>query len=362
MQYQLKTRQICFFLIAFMSLSKIFVLPSLLSDTAGEDLWISALFNIAIDLLTLIAIIYACKKTKCDFFTLLESNIGKVGAKIVLALYFVYFLFKSILPIFEQKEYVELTLYTLKPNVLYFLPFFILAFYICTKKIRVLGRISDVLWLITINGIVTLFALSLNNADFSAILPIGAQGFSNIASGTYSALNKFGDCVYVMFLIGQFEYKNKDGLKIVLSFLVSAFIILAFMIIFYSVFTSIAFRQRFAFTEISKYSTVINNLGRFDYIGIILILFSNVFALTLPIYFCTRTLNRLFAIKNAFISPAIIIGLLLVLVVFFGQFIVSIENFIVVIAGPFFFIMSNVFPILICIFSKKGVKNSYEKG
>lgn len=353
MKFQLKTRQICFFLIAFTPITKFFILPSILANTANEDMWICSLVNVLLDLITLCAIIYTCKKCRCTFFQLLENNLGKTGTKAVLILYLIYFMLKAVLPLSEQRDYVELTLYTLKPTVLYFLPFFAVPFYLCTKKIRILGRLSDVLWLITINGFITLIALSVTNADFGAVLPIGARGLNAVVKGSLSSLNWFGDCVYIMFLIGEFEYKKKDFWKIALSYLGGAIMIIAFMIIFYCIFTSIAFRQRFALTEISKYTTVINNLGRFDYIGIIMILFSNMFAISLPIYFSCRILNKLFGWKNVYIAPCIVIGLHMFLMLVFSRYYAGIENFIVNYAGIFFIIMSNIFPIITPLFTLK---------
>ena len=115
--------------------------------------------------------------------------------------------------------------------------------------------------------------------DLGTILPVGANGFKNIANGAYSSLTWFGDAVYALFFIGEFKFSKKDGLKIFISYLISAVILIAFMIIFYSIFTSISYRQRFALTEISKYTTVINNIGRFDYVGIMMLLFSNLLIL-----------------------------------------------------------------------------------
>ena len=353
MQYQLKSRQVCFFLIAFMPISKLFVLPSILAGFSAEDMWLSTVFNLFLDFLTLLAVVYACKKSKQTFFNLLENNFGKTGMKIVLSLYLIYFTLKAILPINEQKDYVELTLYTLKPTIYYFLPFFLVAFYLCTKKIRVLGRASDIMWLVTINGVLTLFVLSLGNADFGAVLPVGARGFNNIIKGSYSALNWFGDAVYIMFFIGQFEYKKKDGIKILFSFLLSAVVIIAFMIIFYCIFTSIAFRQRFALTEISKYTTVINNLGRFDYIGIILILFANLFSLSLPIFFSCKIINKIFSIKKVWIAPSIVVSIQTSITIFCSQYMFLIQNFIMSYAGVFFILMANVIPIIIALLTKK---------
>ncbi len=357
MHYQLKTRQICLFFLAFLPVSKLFILPSILATHAKEDMWISSLLNLTLDFITLLFIISACKKAKTNFYGLLENNFGKVFAKIIMALYLIYFLLKAIVPLNEQKDYVELTLYTLKPSKLYFLPFFAVAFYLCLKPLRVVGRASDVLWLFTVMGTILLFALSIPNADFEAILPIGANGIKNITSGSFEALNWFGDAIYLAFFIGEFDCKKKDGIKIMISFIISAFIVVCFMVIFYAVFTSIAYRQRFALTEVSKYTAVINNIGRFDYVGIVLILFSNVFALALPLYFSCRILNYICNFSKTWIAPTIIIALESLILIVFTQSYLSIENFIMTYASAYFLLLGNILPIFTAILKPKEKNN-----
>lgn len=359
MKLQLKTRQICLFIIAFFPITKIFVLPSILAENANEDMWLSAIFSLLLDFVCLISIIFACKKAKTDFFSLLKSNLGKVGEIIVLSVYFFYFMLKAVLPLAEQRDYVELTLYTLVPTVLYFLPFFIAAFFLCTKKIRVLGRAADVMWFSTILGFIILISMSISNADFEAILPIGASGTKAILSGTYNSLNWFGDAAYILFFIGEFKTENHSGRKLVISYLISAIMIISFMIIFYSIFTSIAYRQRFALTEISKYTTVINNMGRFDYFGIMFILLSSVFALSLPMYFSCRILNRIFNFSKVYIAPIIVIGIQVLIMLLFNEKLVGIINFIKRYGGFYFLIVGNILPIFsVLLKNKKEQENA----
>ncbi len=360
MNYQLKSRQICFFLIAFLPINKLFIMPSVLASVANEDMWISAVISLLLDFITLFFILRTIRSARTDFFTLLENAFGKTGTKIILALYFIYFSLKAIIPLNEQKDYVELTLYTLKPSIFYFLPFFLVPLYLCTKKLRVLGRASDVLWLVTINGFITLIALSIGNSDFGAILPIGARGALSVFKGSYLTFGWFGDAVYIMFLTGEFLYRKKDGVKIILSYLLGALMVVVFMITFYAIFTSIAYRQRFALTEISKYTTVINNLGRFDYIGIIMILFSGLISLSLPMYFGTRILNYIFSIKKIWIAPVITVGIQIIIMIVFYQFFSSIEHFIMNYASAFFIILGNVFPCFTVLINKKEL--THEKG
>ncbi len=358
---QLKTRQVCFFLIAFLPITKFFSLPSIIAGHSNEDLWISTLLCLLLDFITLIPIVIACKNARKNFFELLEDNLGKAGAKTIAVLYLIYFFVKAILPINEQKDYIEFTLYTLKPTVIYFLPLFLLAFYICFKKLRVLGRLSDILWMITLNGFITLIALSIPNADFSAILPIGARGFSSIVKGSFSAINWFNDSVFIMFFIGNFDYDKKAGLKIFLSFFLGAVMVVAFMITFYAIFTSISFRQRFALTEMSKYTTVISNLGRFDYIGIFMILFSNVFALCLPVYFSSKLIKYIFSIQKLWIAPTIAVGLQLFIVLFLYEFSVSFENIITNYFSYYFILLGNILPVILSIIFIRRTKYATKK-
>ncbi len=356
MVQQLKTRQVCLFFIAFMPITKIFTLPSVLATFANEDMWISLLLNFILDIGTLVALIYACKKAKTNFYGLIEGVFGKIGAKIIVALYFIYFMLKAILPINEQKDYVEFTLYTLLPTTFYFLPFFIVALYCCTKRLRVIGRVADIMWVITLIGLSLLFVLSISNADFSALLPIDAQGVPNVIRASFNGVPWFGDSLYLMFFVGEFAYQKRDGLKILFSYVVSMLIVLFFMIIFYSIFTSIAHRQRFALTEISKYTTVINNTGRFDYLGILMILLSNFFSLSTPLYFGARTLEYICEFKKRWIAPTIVVTIQFIISVFLYQYFYSIEKFIVNYASFYFIIMANILPIFTLFFTAKKKK------
>ncbi len=355
MKYQLKTRQICLFFIAFMPVGKFFILPSILAKNANEDMWISVLISILLDFATLSAILFTCQKTKTDFYGLLKLNFGTVGTKIILGFYLVFFLFKAIIPINEQQNYIELTLYETMPNLLDFTPFFLVAFFLCLKKIRIGGRCADIIWIISSIGITMLFALCISNCDFGAILPIGANGFTKILKGSYSSGIWFGDCVYVLFFIGQFECKNKDAIKILTSYLIAAAVVIVFMILFYCIFTSVAHRQIFALTETFKFSTVINNIGRFDYIGIICVLFSGVFSLVLPLYFATEILKKICDFKRVWIPALIINAAMLLIIVFLREYFSGITRFLLRYGNAFFIFFSNILP-LFTIFLRKERK------
>lgn len=353
---QLKIRQICLFFIAFVPVTKLFSMPSIVSKVSGQDIWISALLNIFIDLVTVVILTITCTKTNMTFYQLLEKNFGKTLSKIILFLYVIYFLLKSFLPISEQKTYVEVTLYETVPNILYFTPFLVVAFYLCIKKIRVLGRCADIMWIFTVIGYVLLFSLSISNADLTAVYPIGKNGATKILQGSYAGLNWYGDVVYLAFFIGKFKVERGKNYKIPLSYLLSCFMTLVFVVVFYCVFTSIAYKQRFALTETSKYTSVINSIGRFDYVGIILLLTTSIISLALPLYFATDILAHIFKNQNRWVFALIVVLLIFLALRIFGEYFRSVERFIISYGGIIFLIFGNVLPCL-TIFMNKGEKS-----
>lgn len=356
----LKTRQICFFYIAILPVVKFFMMPSYLSGICGEDLWISVFINCLADIIT-VAVLYLCFKNRDgDFFTLSERAFGKVFAKIVAALYIVFFLLKAVIPLHEEKNYVELTLYVTSPNLTTFMPVFAAVFFISLKRLRVIGRIADAIFIIALIGYAFTFALAIPHTDPAAILPVGAHGAGKVFDGAYSSYVWFSDGAYFLFFAGNFVKSKRDGLKIAFSMTLSALIVLFFVIIFYGTFTSIAFRQRFALTEISKYTTAINNMERFDYIPIFALLFVSLFSLSMPFYFAAELLSRFFRVKQWIAAIAVCVPSVLLLLFFDGYF-NSIENFILNIANGYFLFFGCAFPIIISVAialrGKKEIQN-----
>lgn len=357
----LKTRQICLFFIAFVPVSKIFILPSIIAKISGSDMWISSLISGLIDLITVICLLFACKRYKTDFFTLLENTLGRPLSNTLLILYAIVFFFKATLPVNDLRNYVEITLYETIPSSFYFIPFFLFCFYFCLKPLRVLGRCADIAWIFSVIGIVLLFALSMSNVDLSNLLPLGVNGTGKILSASIGSTVWYGDGVYLLFFIGNFIYKKKDGIKIAISYLVAIIIVVVFSVFFYSIFESIADRQTYALTEMSKYSTVINNIGRFDYIGIALILFSNLFATAMPIYFATLLVMRVLRTEKKWHISLVFTVLLYLFITIFREYFYSIQKIMLSVGNWVFLLFFNLIPIAISFIPLKEKVNETQK-
>ncbi|MBE5756293.1 MAG: hypothetical protein E7342_00665 [Clostridiales bacterium] len=356
MKKELTVRQVCLFFIAFMPVTKLILMPSVLSGFSSQDLWIPAILTGALDLFTMYMILKLYKKQGLSFFKLLEVNFGKVFKNIILILYFLYFLIKGFPLLVEQKNYVNLTLYETAPTILSFLPFFLVALLVCITKVRTIGRLSDLFFLVTTLSLILVFVLSFSNLDFGAILPVGVNLKSAPLSSYYS-LGWFGDGVYLLFLLGSFELGKKSRVKIIISYLISLLLVILFLITFYLAFDSIAHRTLFAITDISKYSTVINNVGRVDYISVFGLLLVGTISLSLPMFFQTQILMEILPFKKR-IYPAIIVTFLNLLLIFIlNDYSVIIQNFIHTYLGLVFLVFSNLIPILLIFLRRKNVKS-----
>ena len=133
----------------------------------------------------------------------------------------------------------------------------------------------------------------------------------------------------------------------------------AIFIDFYGIFSSIAFRQRFALTEIAKYSSVISNTGRFDYLSIMMILGASLISCSVPIFFASKLLNYVFSFKKTFIAPIITVGIELLIILVFSKFYYSFEKIATRYFGLLFLTFSTLLPCLLIFFTKRREVNEH---
>jgi hypothetical protein len=129
------------------------------------------------------------------------------------------------------------------------------------------------------------------------------------------------------------------------------------MVDFYGIFTSIAFRQRFALTEVAKYTSVISNTGRFDYISIMMILGAGLISTSLPLFFSSKILNYVFNFKKCFIAPLITTLITFILIVFFGQYYYSFEKISTSCFMVFYLVFNLLLPVAVVILTKRRKTN-----
>ena len=351
---KINLRQTCLFVFVFTLATKIIILPSVVASFSKESLWISALINFALDGGLLFFILKMSDKFKgLTFFQILRENLGDVPTKIILFLYFIYFLLKAYSPIMEQKSFIEIALYETTHVVWIFSPIFLIGTFFSYKGIKTVGRISDLLiWFISFSFII-LISLSIPAAKPSNILPIIGVPFKKVLEGSFFSLLWYFDSTYILFLIGCFKRERLSKTKIMLSYGACALAVLIFFAVLYCEFGPLTERQYFAPIKMGKYFLSVSNSGRIDYVAGIAIAIVCVFAVTVPLVFATLCLNHAFTFKHKIIPCFITNGIMAI--IFFATQNFYFEAFkILQYFGVYYLIfMGYLFPFIMLFFKSR---------
>ncbi|MBQ9781723.1 MAG: GerAB/ArcD/ProY family transporter [Clostridia bacterium] len=316
--YKLNSRQLCFIIITTASVGKLFFMPGLLSGLAEEGLILSALINYAIDFMLLLFILNAYKREEnFSFYTMLESSYGKVLSKAIITLYAVFFVLKVFIPMIEEKNSIELTFYETQPNVLTYIPVFAITFYVSLKGIKSFSKSMEIVTILFFIGILLIYSLSFNVGDYDNLLPLFARSPKQLFDASFKTLLWFGDPIYILFFLNEVKKDNKITSKIIISYVISILIIIVTLAIFYAIFGSIAKRQFYAPIKMSKYSITLSNIGRFDYVGTLLLSFASIFLISMPLMFSSSMIKRVYDFKKSYTAPLIVNGIALALTLIF---------------------------------------------
>ena len=316
----IKSRQICFLYLALTPVTKLSLYPSVLAGYAGEALWLSALCGFALELTVIAAALLFIKKhPDKTLYSVIEESTNAAAAKCVFFLYSVFFFLKATLPLIEQKTYIENTLYEIMPSSFVFFPFFVVSLFACLKGMKVFGRIADIAVFVTGAGIITAILLTAPVADYSNLLPLFKKPAYNVINGTFRSIVWHSDGVYMLMFAGHFKWEKGSGKRIILSYAGASLAALVFVATFYSIYGAIAKSQTFALPAATVFSISAANVGRFDFLSIFLLLFSQIFAVVFPLFAAVKCLERVFGLKTAAAPAVVVNALMVVYAIVFGK-------------------------------------------
>ncbi len=315
---KISSRQLYFFLACIAPVGKLVIMPSRLATYSGNDLLLPVLFNYLIETGMVFVVLLLAKQGK-SFFSLLKEHIGKVGAAIVVLLFSAFLFYAAFLPLFEQKVFVQGVFYDTIPSLVAFAPFFPLAAYLCSKPLSSYGRTWDILGPVAIAGLAGILVLSVSEADFGALLPVGASGAKGIFGGTAHSLCWFFDSAFLLFLLGKIDYQKGMAWKGALFYGLGGLAAILYIAVFYGIFQETSINQLFAFAKTSKFFSGITVLGRVDFLFIYALAFVMIFYCTLPLQAGIDGILQVFGKKKYLptILAVALNGILVLLMVFF---------------------------------------------
>lgn len=290
-------RQILFLLAFVFPVAKLVMLPASLADHAGNDLLLPALLHIVLQAAAVFCVLLLAKR-RMSFYELLENTFGRVIACILITLYSLFLLFAGVLPLLEQKLFVQAVFYDTLPSILAFAPFFLFLAYVVSKPLGSYGRVWDILAPLSIVGIAGILILSVAEADYGALLPAGAAGGSGFFEAVRASSGWFYDAALLLPMLKKFEYKKGLALQGLLCSLAGGAVVLFFLATFYGIYEGTAVNQLFALAATSKYFSGISMLGRIDYLFIFSLSLVLAFLGALPIQGAAECLLQAYGRKR----------------------------------------------------------------
>ncbi|MBE7067969.1 MAG: hypothetical protein E7381_01565 [Clostridiales bacterium] len=356
---ELNGRQIAFFSAFILPLFKLAEVPSLLAKFAKGDLLLPALLHFVLQTAILCALLYCASQSQERIIDRLKKRFGK-WTSVFYLVYAVYFLVYALLPLLDLEKFVYAVFYDTAPTLFSFAFFFFFSAFLCVKGMKTVGRVADLsLFLFVVPFLALLFA-SLAEADFTNLSPLFEQPFSSSFSGFFYTLPHFSDVTLLLPLVLNLRFEKKDGVKITAGYLLGALFTLAFLAVFYGVYSTVASRQHYAFSKIAQYFPPLAVIGRVDLILVYLLCVLLFFATALPLFYSVEfTATALTKGNKLILSATVNFGAFL-FVLFCNKYYDRIYSFFGN-ALPPLFIAFNLFPLLFLLLNLKKDKSNKEK-
>lgn len=343
MKESISVRQICFILLAYSAATKLLLYPAHAAAAAGNALIFSALFNLALQTVIIWSVAYMSSRTQLSFFEMLQNTFGKVTARIIYALFALYFVMSAVIPMNEQQLLVHDSFYDTMPSLVIFMPFFIFSVYAGVKSFKNVGRCADIclpVFLITVTGFLI---MSVGEADFTNLAPVLKQPFGKVAGVSLASVFRFSESAFLLMFAGHYKYKKGDAAKLTLSYVAGGLFVIAIMAAFYSLYGVLAPTRSFAISNISVFFPVISFVGRVDLFAVYAFDLVVLFAVVLNIQMAVHCLCKAFD-KNWEIVYSLCVNAVLIAITFaFNNHYTVLQK----LAGDWFWIPALLFAYVI---------------
>lgn len=343
---KLYTRQLCFMLFAYGSISKLLLYPTNLSYAVGRDLWLPVVLQWLFSTLCVWLVAFVMSRTNKTFFELLQAKVGHIPARIVMGSFALYFLFATVMPLNEQKLFVQNIFYDTLPSLLAVLPVFFYLVFVGCRPFNGLGRCADVVFFIYLVAVCFLLVMAMGEVRLDYFLPVLHTPFGKLTQSVWSQLYHFPEGAWLLFFMGRIDYKKGDCARMTLSYLAGGVVVLLVVLCFWGIYSYLAPNQFFALTKIALFFSAMNMMGRVDYTLVYALDLVMLFCLSINVRLGIYAMQKATGVKNVRILSLIFNGILCVSVFVFNYHFSSLQKFYSQIA-PFIYLSFTFLPSLI---------------
>ncbi len=264
--------------------------PTTMAAACSNALWLPVLADTALQSLAVWAVCMLCSRYGGTLGDLIGGALGGAAARIVYALFALYFVLSAAAPMSEQQIFVHDAFYDTIPSLLVFLPFFFFSLYAGAKGLTNAGRTAEACLPLFWISVALLLIMALPECDFSNLLPVFAQSPAGVFSGCARGFFRFDGGAAMLMFMGNFKYKKGDAAKITLSCALGGAVVAFVCAVFYAIYSDLAVVQPFAISKISIFFSAIALIGRTDLLAVYVLDIAMLFSLALYIQLATYCL------------------------------------------------------------------------
>lgn len=360
--------QLALLLMLVIAGGKFLALPSMLARDVGHDSWIVLCVVFGVDAVCLVCLLFAVKlngRACLSVNTVLDLTVGKVVSKVMMVLFFVIYMSRSIVLISSCYKMFAAT-FDINTNWVFFaLPVVAVATFALSRGFTSIARLSQLLFPLVTLSVLALLVNPLLTVKWSQLLPVGEAGVGAILRTSAQQSYWFTDYVFVYFVLDKIKVQKRVFLPVMSVFVAGAAITVLMNIVFVTLYGSYAPQFELAMSKIGAFSLGGSASGRWDWLTLSLWVTSVLLKIILFFYCGYKSLEKLFGLRHDKINPFVVAVITAVLMLpMFVPLRDFIEQFLARAVVPFAvvqFALPFVFPLLTAIAVKKTQGGVHER-
>ena len=362
---ELTTRQARILLMYSVFISKVVILPSLLTNGVDRNCWIVMLILFCVDFIFIYLLLKINKK---DINTTLKEKMQKIFGKAFTSAFYILIgiilLIKLTVSLHEIFVFFYDVLYVNLAWITVLIPMFIYICYIAKRRLRNLGRSLEIYgFLILVCVFIAIFD-GLKSMQFTRLLPLFTGNTINILNVSFNYTLWFGDFLYLFFILGNVRAEKDFDKKMIKTWLIGVGISLVVLIAFYGDFGNVAPLKRVAIIDMTQHTPRLNSSSSFVWLATFLWAIGGIF----EIGFLSFLTSESFALslnlkdnKKLYVIIGMLVLVLFILVLTSFR-LIQLLNFITLYFKYYIFAVQYVFVLvvsLIMFFSMKQRRKRY---
>ncbi len=352
--------QIGILLLLIISGSKILIFPALLAKEVGHDSWLVMVFSFLYDFVCLVFVLWAIKLNKQNmaFTDVLNKNIGVVGGKIVLLIFFVVFVARLISLLHSCYRMFAVTFDVNTNWVVFLLPLSLVSYFSAQRGFNSIARVGQLLVVIIVFSILALVAFPIFQVDFGQLLPIAEVGFDTIIEQSFTHCFWFSDYIFVYFVMDSIKVKGKVYLPVLRCFALGAVISIVTNMVFVLLYGSLSPDAELAMIKIGLFSVSETTSGRWDWLTLSVWIISVVLKIVIFFFCANKCVEKLLGLHSGNTNKWVWMGITAMLTI---PLFLPIEDILLMFirwATIPLFLVQYLLPLLMPWFTRNANKNT----